>query len=278
MNFASLTLKLKENPTAVEGTGNWFVSKAACAVAPAGKNRIETPIELHVIGNVARQFQENAKAGMKVFVNCGTLRHDLDKRAFSVMSASVEPVGENFKNFNEVVLAGRCIKDIDESNEKHVRRTPDGLLIVNQTLQVRTGDGQSDLFNLVAINGAQDKLQLGRLMADFTRKGSGLTVWARLSTRGWMDQKSGAPRSTTQLAVNKMTLPPRPPKTQAEMIQPKSSISEGSTVKSLWPTGSEGGWGTSQASVSHAESPHAAAIARPSQFQDSSSPADTDPF
>ena len=267
MNFASLTLKILSAPQAVDNGPNWFVSKCQCSIRAAGKNRIDTPIELQVIGSNAKLFQGNAQVGQRVFVNCGTLRHNLENKTFSVMSASVEPVHDNFKSFNEVILAGRCIKDIDESDPKHMRRTQDGLIIVNQTLQVRTGDGQSDLFNLVAINGASDKLQLGRMMADYTRKGSGLTVWGRLSTRGWQDQETGAPRMSTQLSVNKMTLPPRPPKTQEEQIQAKSSISEGSEVKSLWPTASEGGWGSPQVSVP-----------QPTQFQPVSQGDDEEPF
>ena len=267
MNFASLTLQILSAPEATDNGSNWFVSKCKASVRAAGKNRIDTPIELQVIGSNARLFQENAQVGQRVFVNCGTLRHNLENKTFSVTSASVEPVHDNFKSFNEAILSGRCIKDIDESDPKHVRRTQDGLIIVNQTLQVRTGDGVSDLFNLVAINGSADKLQLGRMMADYTRKGIGLTVWARLSTRGWQDQETGAPRMSTQLAVNKMTLPPRPPKTQDEMIQPKSSISEGSEVKSLWPTVSEGGWGAPQASVS-----------QPTEFQKEQLDDDNQPF
>ena len=244
MNFASLTLLLLEDPTGGETGTNWYVSRCQCAVAPAGKNRVATPIQLVVTGDKARPFHQNAKAGARVFVNCGTLRHDLDSKTFSVISSQIEPVGETFKAFNEVILSGRCIKDIDESDARHVRRTADGLLIVNQTLQVRTGDKQSDLFNLVAINGPQDKLPVGKLMAEFTRKGQGLTVWGRLSTREWNDQTTGEPRQSTQLTVNRMTLPPRPMKPKEEEIQPRSSMSEGVEPAPLWPTASDGGWAT----------------------------------
>jgi single-stranded DNA-binding protein len=249
MNFASLTVTLVGDPIADSKNPNWFVSRCLANVSPAGKNRVDTPLELVVVGDRARLFQENAKAGMKVFVNRGTLRHDLESRKFSVISGSVEPVNDGFTRFNDVVLAGRCIKDIDESDPKIVRRTADGLLIVNQTLQVRTGDGQSDLFNLVAMNGANDKLPLARMMADFTRKGSGLTVWGRLSTRSWVDQSTGEPRISTQLAVSKMTLPPRPRTGDNLEIKPQASISEGSPAKSLWPGNSENGWASQPAQL-----------------------------
>lgn len=242
MNFASLTVTLVGDPVADTKNPNWFVSRCLANVSSAGKNRVETPLDLVVVGDRAQMFQDNAKAGMKVFINRGTLRHDLETRKFSVISGSVEPVGDGFTRFNDVILAGRCIKDIDESDSRAVRRTTDGLLIVNQTLQVRTGDGQSDLFNLVAINGANDKLPIARLMADFTRKGSGLTIHGRLSTRGWVDESTGEPRQNTQISVTKMTLPPRPPAGQTPEIKPKVSIAEGATTKSLWPGSSENGW------------------------------------
>jgi len=244
MNFASLTVTLLEDPTGGETGVDWYVSRAKACVAAAGKNRVPTPIQLVVTGDKARVFHANAKAGAKVFVNCGTLRHDLDSKTFSVISSQIEPVAENFKNFNECILSGRCIKDIDESDARHVRRTADGLIIVNQTLQVRTGDRQSDLFNLVAINGVQDKLPVAKLMAEYTRKGQGLTVWGRLSTREWKDQTTGEPRQSTQLTVNRMTLPPRPSKPKEEEIQPRSSMSEGVQPAPLWPSASDGGWGS----------------------------------
>ena len=249
MNFASLTVTLVGDPVAAVQTSSWFESRCFANVSPAGKNRIDTPIELVVVGDRAKMFQDNAKAGMKVFVNRGTLRHDLEKKTFSVRSGSVEPVGDGFTRFNDIILSGRCIKDINESDPRAVRRTSDGLLIVNQTLQVRTGDGQSDLFNLVAINGANDKLPIARLMTDFTRKGSGLTIHGRLSTRGWVDESTGEPRQSTQISVSKMTLPPRPQAGQTPEIKPKVSISEGSTTKSLWPGSSENGWSPQQSQL-----------------------------
>jgi len=252
MNFASLTVTLVGDPVADAKNPNWFVSRCLANVSQAGKNRVETPLELVVVGDRAKMFQDNAKAGMKVFVNRGTLRHDLETRKFSVISGSVEPVGDGFTRFNDIILSGRCIKDIDESDPRAVRRTSDGLLIVNQTLQVRTGDGQSDLFNLVAINGANDKLPIARLIADFTRKGSGLTIHGRLSTRGWVDESTGEPRQNTQISVSKMTLPPRPQAGQAPEIKPKVSISEGSVTKSLWPGSSENGWSPQESQLSSA--------------------------
>ena len=242
MNFSSLTVTLVGDPLTDNSNPNWFVSKCLANVTQAGKNRIDTPLELVVVGERAKMFQECARAGMKIFVNRGTLRHDLETKKFSVISGSVEPVGDGFTRFNDVLLSGRCIKDIDESDPKNVKRTSDGLLIVNQTLQVRTGDGQSDLFNLVAINGDNDKLPIARLMADFTRKGSGLTILGRLSTRGWVDQTTGEPRQITQISVTKMTLPPRPQPGATPEIKPKVNISNGSVAKSLWPESSENGW------------------------------------
>ena len=278
MNFASLTLTLKADPMAEENGPNWFISKVPCVVNAAGKNRVATPIELHVNGPIARQFQANAKAGMKVFVNCGTLRHDIKESKFYVMSAAVEPVGESFRNINDVILGGRCIKDLDHSDPKHVRRTTDGLLIVNQTMAVRTGENQSDLFNLCAMNAPEDRLQLARLMSECTFKGSGLTVWSRLSSRTWTDKESGAPRLSTQLQVYKMTLPPKPAKPKEQAIPAKSTISEGSEIKSLWPTTSEGGWNTAT-SVPPVEGFTAPpAETQQSEFQSAGAPDDSEPF
>ena len=278
MNFASLTLTLKADPIAEENGPNWFISKVPCVVNAVGKNRTATPIELHVNGAIARQFQANAKAGMKVFVNNGILRHDLKEKKFFVMSPAVEPVGEGFRNFNEVILGGRCIKDLDHSDPKHVRRTTDGLLIVNQTLAVRTGENESDLFNLVAMNSPEDRLQLARLLSECTYKGSGLTVWARLSSRTWTDKESGAPRLSTQLQIHRMTLPPKPAKPKDQAIPAKSTISEGSEIKSLWPTNSEGGWGTATNVPPTSFQPAVETETQQSEFQSAGVPDDDEPF
>lgn len=247
MNFASLTVQLVGDPVADASNPKWFVSRCLTNVAPAGKNRVPTPLTLVVVGDRAPLFQENAKAGMRVFINRGTLRHDLEKKEMSVISGSVEPVTDGFTRFNDIILSGRCIRDIDESDPKMFRRTDDGLIITNQTLQVRVGDKQSDLFNLVAINGSQDAVPIARLMADYTRKGSGLTVLGRLSTRSWVDEQSGEPRQSTQIAISKITLPPRQTQQQQE-IKPQATISEGAAAKSLWSGPAETGWNAQQGS------------------------------
>ena len=89
-------------------------------------------------------------------------------------------------------------------------------------------------------------------MTDFTRKGAGLTIHGRLSTRGWVDESTGEPRQSTQISVSKMTLPPRPQAGQTPEIKPKVSISEGSTTKSLWPGSSEDGWNPQQSQLTSA--------------------------
>ena len=89
-------------------------------------------------------------------------------------------------------------------------------------------------------------------MAEWTRKGSGLTIQGRFSTRAWVDESTGEPRQSTQISVSKMTLPPRPKAGQDPEIKPKVSISEGSPAKSLWPGSAENGWNPQQSQLTSA--------------------------
>jgi hypothetical protein len=56
-----------------------------------------------------------------------------------------------------VILAGRCVKDINHEDARSFRTTANGYMICNQTLSVNTGRNQADLFNFYAINSSEDK-------------------------------------------------------------------------------------------------------------------------
>jgi len=180
----------------------------------------------------------------------GKLKHDLQERRHWINGGTICPVTESFPIFNTVILGGQCIKRIDPENVRECKTTKDGLMIVNQSLSVRgsSRDG-NDLFNLVAINRTEDRVQLARLLMDYTYKGSGLTIHGKLVTSEWSDSESGATRSKTEVQVKEITLAPKP-KTEDNPIKPKNSISNGEEVKPLWNAGGNSGtWSNTETSA-----------------------------
>lgn len=243
MNFVEVTVKLIENPREVFIDSERCVYRVNTLLAAAGSKKAPTPLEINLWGDSGRRMYANAKEGDLVLLHGGKLKHDLQNRRHWINGGTICPVTESFPVFNTVILGGQCIKRIDPENSRECKTTKDGLMIVNQSLSVRgsSRDG-NDLFNLVAINRTEDRVQLARLIMDYTSKGSGLTVHGKLVTSEWNDAESGATRSKTEVQVKEVTLAPKP-KTEERPIKSQSSISNGEEVKSLWNAGgSTGSW------------------------------------
>jgi len=234
MNFVDVSLELVDDPREVFIDSERCVYCVNALVPAAGRNKAPTPLEVKLWGDNGRRLFSNAKKGDRVLLQNGKLKHDLQNKKHWISGGSVGPITDASPVSNWVILSGQCIKTINPENPKECKTTKDGLMIVNQSLSVRgsSRDG-NDLFNLVAINRMDDRVQLARLIMDYTRKGSGLTIKGKLVTSEWPDQESGEMRRKTEVQVQEMTLPPKP-KTEENTIKPQSSISNSQEVKPLW--------------------------------------------
>tara|TARA_Y100001972_G_scaffold103463_1_gene129773 strand:+ start:2004 stop:2930 length:927 start_codon:yes stop_codon:yes gene_type:complete len=232
MNASFLSVQVLEDPRQI------YVSQSRTNVqlyvrVPAIGKKAPTDLLLHIWNKEDQErVMKTIKKDAYVFSAGSKLRHDLQSREYYLYGGSIFVIRPSeFGIINEVILSGRCIKDIDGSDPKQFRATESGYMITNQTLSVTTGKAQSDLFNFYAINKADDNYNLARLLCDFTRKGTGLTIRGRLTTDSWFDQASNQQRSTTKIQVNSMTLGPKPPTNE---IKPRTTISSGSAPASLW--------------------------------------------
>jgi single-stranded DNA-binding protein len=118
-------------------------------------------------------------------------------------------------------------------------------MICNQTLAVNTGRNQSDLFNFSAINSAQDKLNQAELLANFTRKGTGLTIRGRLVTDSWIDKDTKEKRAYVKIQLVQMTLAPKVTSSSTEPVAPKPQTQVASTGPTLSdPVETASLWGT----------------------------------
>jgi single-stranded DNA-binding protein len=174
---------------------------------PVG-NKAPTTLTFHVYGKACDKFKEFNK-GNRVYIHGAKLRFDLESKAYSLHGGVIAQVTEAFPVLNDVILTGRCIKDIDQQDARAFKTTADGLMIANQTISVNTGRNQADLFNFYAINTAQDKLNQAELLVNFTRKGTGITIRGRLVTDAWTDKESQQRRSITKIQLVQMTLAPK---------------------------------------------------------------------
>jgi single-stranded DNA-binding protein len=129
-------------------------------------------------------------------------------------------------------------------------------MITNQTLSVVTKKGESNLFNFYAINGFDDRFQPAKLIADYTKKGTGLTIEARIVTDSWTDKETKEQRTLTKLQLINMTLAPKGIADQ-KPVESKANVAGGQEVTSLW-----GGRTGDPEEQEVPSSPHQAAIAQ----------------
>lgn len=232
MNFVAVCAQLVDNPREVYTSATSTALRCTLGLPPIG-NKAPTHIDLNVYGKSIERFGRLAK-GNHIYLHGSKLRYDLDSRQFSLHGGVFSPVdAEQFPILNTIILSGRCVKNVDHDDARAFKTTADGLMICNQTLTVNTGRNQSDLFNFYAINNAEDKPNNAQLLADFTRKGTGLTIQGRFVTDTWVDKSTQERRVQTKIQVVTMTLGPKP-QDGPKQIQSQTTVSSGDNVTSLW--------------------------------------------
>jgi single-stranded DNA-binding protein len=207
MNFASLCAQTTQEPTEVYISATNTAVRCPVLLPPVG-NKSATAIELNVYGKSSERFLKTPK-GSHIYVHGAKLRHDLESRTFSLHGGVIAIVNESFPILNTVILSGRCVKDINEEDKHSFKTTAEGLMIVSQSLSVSTGKGQADLFNFYAINSTTDRFNQAELLANMTRKGTGLTIQGRLITDSWLDKETKERKSNTKIQLVSMTLAPK---------------------------------------------------------------------
>jgi len=209
MNFVSICANTIEAPRVSYTSETQTVIRCNLSIPPVG-DKAPTFCEYNVYGQRQEQFRSIVtQPNQRIFIHGAKIRHDLKANAYSLHGGVVTLISEDFPLFNTVILGGRCIKDINPSDEKQFKVTASGLMIANQTLSVNTGRSQADLFNFYAINKQQDRLRNAELICNFTRKGVGLTINGKLTTDAWKDA-NGNERTNTKIQLASMTLGPKP--------------------------------------------------------------------
>jgi single-stranded DNA-binding protein len=232
MNYVDVCAILNENPRQVYTSSTTFNYCAEVTLPPVG-NKAPTVLVLNVYGKTGDTFKSFNK-GDRVYIHGSKLRFDLESKTYSLNGGVVAQVTEAFPVFNDVILTGRCIKDIDQTDARAFKTTADGLMIANQTLSVNTGRNQADLFNFYAINTAQDKFNQAELLVNMTRKGTGLTIRARIVTDAWTDKETNQRRSVTKLQLVQMTLAPKTSESQTKQVTSQTTVASTENVASLW--------------------------------------------
>lgn len=229
-NFVSAYAQTLEEPREVYTSATSTAIRCMVGI-PAVGNKAATHIELNVYGKNAERFARAPK-GAHIYIHGAKLRHDLDTRTHSLHGGTVAAVNDQFPIFNDVILVGRCVKDLD-GDARAFKTTEGGLMICQQTLSVSTGKNQADLFNFYAINAANDKLNNAELLMNFTRKGTGLTLRGRLVTDSWTDQSTKERKSQTKIQLVSMTLAPKG-STDPKPVQPQTTVRDAAEVQPLW--------------------------------------------
>lgn len=230
-NFVSAYAQTLEEPREVYTSATSTAIRCMVGI-PAVGNKAATHIELNVYGKNAERFARAPK-GAHVYIHGAKLRHDLDTRTHSLHGGTIAAVNDQFPIFNDVILVGRCVKDLD-GDARAFKTTEGGLMICQQTLSVSTGKNQADLFNFYAINSANDKLNNAELLLNFTRKGTGLTLRGRLVTDSWTDQTTKERKSQTKIQLVSMTLAPKTTSGDTKQPQAQPVATNAAEAPSLW--------------------------------------------
>ena len=233
MNFVTVCAQLNDTPREVYTSATSSNYVAEVMLPPVGKNKSATSLALHVYGKAAEKFR-TLDRGARLYVHGSKIRYDIDAKAYSLHGGVIAVVNDSFPIFNDVILTGRCIKDIDQEDARAFKTTPDGLMIANQTISVNTGRNQGDLFNFYAINSKDDKLNNAELMVNFTRKGTGLTIRGRLVTDAWTDKETQQRRTLTKIQLVQMTLAPKPGVGEPKPVASQTTVASSDNVATLW--------------------------------------------
>jgi single-stranded DNA-binding protein len=253
MNFATICAQTTETPREVFVSATSTVMRCNVLLPPVG-NKAPTLIELNIYGKAGERFSRIPQ-GSIIYIHGTKLRFDIETRTYSLHAGIVTQVTELFPIFNNVILSGRCVKDIQQDDARAFKTTADGIMICNQTLSVSTGKGQADLFNFYAINSVDDKLNQAELLANFTRKGIGLTINTRLVTDAWIDKETKERKQVTKLQLVSMTLAPkaREEGSRAPASAAPAAPAAEPTVPSAWSATSPSLWGGRSAVEEQAE-------------------------
>jgi len=233
MNYVDVCAVLNENPRQVYTSSNTFNYCAEVTLPPASQAKAPTTLVLNVYGKTGDTFRGLQK-GARIYLHGSKLRFDVQSKTYSLHGGTVAQVTEAFPIFNDVILTGRCIKDIDQTDARAFKTTADGLMIANQTLSVHTGRNQADLFNFYAINTAEDKFNQAELLVNMTRKGTGLTIRAQIVTDAWTDKDTKERKTATKLKLVQMTLAPKSNESQTKQVTSQTTVASTDNVASLW--------------------------------------------
>jgi single-stranded DNA-binding protein len=232
MNYVDVCAILCEDPREVYTSATSSNYCAEVTLPPVG-NKAPTNLIFNVYGKSCDKFKQ-LKKGQRLYIHGAKLRYDIESKAHSLHGGVIAQITEAFPLFNDVILTGRCVKNIDQADARAFKATTEGLMICNQTLSVHTGRNQGDLFNFYAINTAQDKLNQAELLVNLTRKGTGLTIRGRLVTDVWTDKTTNERRSLTKIQLVSMTLAPKNTGDQQKSVVPQTTVADESKTATLW--------------------------------------------
>jgi|GEM_PF-6044979 hypothetical protein len=206
MNDIDISLKIISEPREVATTATSTVLKIDVVAPPASYNKVETVLTLDVYGKQKELFSA-ATEGALMQLHDASLRYDVENKTFYLQGGRPQWVDESAPILNRVVLAGRCIKDLDLSDTRVFKQVSTGLVVCNQTLSVPTGKKKSDLFNFYAMSDASTGgFNTAELIANRTRKGTPVTLKGMLVTDGWTDKRTGDYRTNSKICVNKVDI------------------------------------------------------------------------
>ena len=167
MNFATFCAQVTEAPQEAYNGPTSSVVKCQVTLPPVSEKKAPTILDYTVYGRAAKERLLGVKVNDLLYIHGCQLRHDLEQRTHSINGGNIAVVTSSFPIYNDVLLSGRCIKDMND--ERSFRTTDSGLMIAEQSLSVGTGKGTADLFNLVAYNGSDDRYRPAELLSNHTR-------------------------------------------------------------------------------------------------------------
>ena len=203
MNYVTLTVVTTEDARKIDGRIPGVFCNVEVPPLPFG-NYAPTQLELKVWGKNQEQLAP-IKKGTKLYLEEAELYFSYDKerriQTNWLKGTNILHVPPEFPNVNTVILAGRCVNELKETD---YRTSDKGFVSVRQSLAVTNKQDQPSYYNFKALYNVKNNFRPNypELIFNFLNKPHvPATIRGRIVTETWNDKKTQEERSSTMILI-----------------------------------------------------------------------------
>ena len=223
MNYVTLTVIATEDAREIKGKVPAVFCNVEVPPLDYG-NYSPTILELKIWGDKREQLA-SIKKGNKLYIEESELYFDYNKelrlQTNWLKGGNILQVPDHFPNVNTVILAGRCARDLKETD---YQTKANGWVDIEQVLAVWNKQDSPNYYRFKASHNTKNKYGINypELICNFlNKKQVAATIRGHIVTDAWTDKNTGESRSSTYLSITRkqgITLGTRT--TENQLFQP----------------------------------------------------------